>query len=61
MEDTQFMRRLKSLVWRGGMMALAVFVSFMAENIASLELAPWLTVSLGLAFGEVSKYLNTAR
>ena len=54
----QFWKRVKSLVWRASMMAIAVFLSSIAENIGVLELSPQVTVLLGLVLGEVSKWLN---
>lgn len=57
--DNQFVKRLKSLVWRAGMMGLAVIASVLAENLSTLELSPFATVVGGLVLGEISKYLNT--
>jgi hypothetical protein len=57
--DNQFTKRLKSLMWRAGMMALATFVSFLAGNFQELGFSPAVTGVLGLVLGEVSKYLNT--
>lgn len=57
--DEQFVKRLKSLLWRSGMMGLAVMVAFLTENIGFLELSPFATTMLGLVLGEVSKYINT--
>lgn len=58
--DSQFMKRLKSFLWRTGMMVLAVTFDIIASNLGMLELNPEVTVLLGLALGEVSKYLNSA-
>lgn len=57
--NSQIGKRIKSLIWRGGMMGAAVFVSFLADNILGLGLPGWSTTVLGLGLGEVSKYLNT--
>jgi hypothetical protein len=54
-------KRIKSLLWRGSMMALAVLVSFLLDNVSSLDLPQWATVVLGLGLGELSKYLNTRK
>jgi hypothetical protein len=59
--STQLKNRLKSLLWRGGMMALAAFVAFIAQNLDGLQLPVWVITILGLALGEVSKYLNTQK
>jgi hypothetical protein len=50
--------RLKSFVWRLGMMLLAVVVDFTLKNLTALDLGANTTVVLGLLLGEVSKYLN---
>lgn len=58
--DEQFIKRLKSLLWRSGMMGLAVCIAFLTENIGVLELSPFATTMLGLVLGEVSKYINAS-
>jgi len=58
--DSQFVKRLKSFLWRTGMMVLAVTIDIVASNLGMLELNPEVTVLLGLALGEVSKYLNSS-
>ncbi len=58
-QESQFVKRLKSLLWRAGMMAIAFFVQFLLENLKVLELDPTLTTVIGLGLGEVSKWLNT--
>lgn len=59
--NDQLLKRLQSLAWRAGMMALAAFLAFFAENIGLLELNPQATVIIGLVLGEVSKWLNTQK
>jgi hypothetical protein len=54
----QIKKRIFSLLWRAGMMGLAVSLAYIAENLSILELSPQITVFLGLILGEVSKYLN---
>lgn len=54
-------KRIKSLLWRGTMMAAAVLVAYVLENLRLLELSPFWTTALGLVLGEVSKWLNTAK
>ena len=58
--DSQLVKRLKSLAWRAGMVALAAVITFLAqpEIIAELGLPELVTLSLGLVLGEVSKFLN---
>lgn len=55
----EFIKRLKSLLWRLAMMVLAVVVDFLAQNLAGFNLSPSVTVVLGLLLGELSKYLNS--
>jgi hypothetical protein len=55
----QLIKRLKSFLWRAGMVALAAFLAYAAENIGLLELSPQATVIIGLVLGEISKFLNT--
>lgn len=57
--ESPIVKRLKSLLWRAGMMAVAAFAAYLTANIADLHLAPSATVLLGLVLGEVSKWLNT--
>lgn len=57
--DSAFVKRIKSFAWRGAMMVAAFAFAYIAENIASLELDPSVTMVLGLVFGEISKALNT--
>jgi len=54
----QFKKRLKSFAWRGGMMALAFILAWVAENIKLLQLDNTTTTIIGLAFGEISKAIN---
>lgn len=55
---TIFENRLKSFLWRSGMMVAAFSVAFLMDNVDLLELGPFWTTTLGLFLGEVSKYLN---
>lgn len=57
--NDQLLKRVKSLAWRAGMMALAVVISVFAEGLAGLGLPPLATLLLGLVLGEVSKWLNS--
>lgn len=59
--NSQLVKRLKSLLWRAGMMGVAIALTFIIDNLAELQLNPGITVFLGLVLGEISKYLNTAK
>lgn len=50
--------RVKSLLWRVGMMALALVVDFLIQNLTAFNLSDQVIVILGLVLGEVSKQLN---
>ena len=51
--------RLKSLAWRAGMMAAVAGVDFVATNMQLFDLPPVAITLIGLAAGEISKYLNS--
>lgn len=59
MEDTQLVKRLKSFAWRVGMVTLAGALAGIAQYLDILALSPFMTTIIGLALGEVSKYVNT--
>lgn len=50
--------RVKSFLWRTGMMVLAVVIDMALQNLASLNLRPEVVIILGLILGEVSKFIN---
>lgn len=50
--------RVKSFLWRSGMMALASILAILAENLNLLELSPAVVAVVGLVFGEISKSIN---
>lgn len=50
--------RIKSFLWRTGMMILGFTITAMINNISTLELQPATATLLGLFLGEVSKALN---
>jgi len=54
-----FIKRLKSLLWRTGMMLVAILLKFALENIGLFELNPMIVGMIGLVLGEVSKYVNS--
>ena len=56
-----FVKRLKSLLWRAGMMTSALAVDFVLENLGLFALPQSAIVILGLVLGEVSKHLNTKK
>ena len=58
MFNEQFIKRLKSLLWRSAMMGVAVMIDNIAGNIGVLEMTPFMTTALGLSLGEISKFLN---
>lgn len=58
MDTAKLVPRLKSLAWRIGMMSVAMLIDFSLTNLELFNLAPQVTVVLGLVLGEVSKYLN---
>lgn len=51
-------KRLKSFLWRIGMMSLVAFVDFAAVNLELFDPPSLAVVIAGLALGEVSKWLN---
>ena len=55
-------KRVKSFLWRTGMMIVAVIVSQITEALPLLsEMTNPMTITVaGLILGEISKYLNTA-
>lgn len=57
--ETQLQKRIKSFLWRGGAIAVAAFLGFVAENIGEFNLPGYGIVMIGLIIGEITKYLNT--
>jgi hypothetical protein len=56
--NEQLKARLKSFLWRTGMMVVAVCIDFALQNMGSFNLTPGAVTVLGLLLGEVSKFLN---
>lgn len=54
-------KRLKSFGWRTGMMMVSACIAFAIDNATEMQIPAWGIVILGLAGGEVSKYLNTSK
>jgi hypothetical protein len=51
--------RVKSFLWRSGMMTLSYLFAVLVENLGLLQLEPGVIAVLGLVLGEVSKYFNS--
>lgn len=51
-------KRLKSLLWRAGCMGAVASINAIVENLSGLGLPPVVTTMLGLALGELTKWLN---
>lgn len=54
-------KRMKSLYWSTGMMALAYFLNELSLAVVDWGLSSELTVFLGLVFAQISKALNTTK
>jgi serine acetyltransferase len=52
--------RVKSFLWRTGMMILAVLIQQAIALLTTLQLDPTITVVLGLVLGEISKAIANA-
>jgi len=52
--------RVKSFLWRTGMMVLAVIIQQAIALLTTLQLDPTITVILGLVLGEISKAIANA-
>lgn len=57
--DTQLVKRIKSFLWRAGMVGLTAAVAWVLANLDLLHLPTWAVGLIGLVLGEVSKYLNS--
>lgn len=57
--DEQFLKRLRSLLWRALCVALIAGIAFLIQSISGLEIPDYLKILLGLILGEVSKYFNS--
>ncbi len=58
MSDTQLKKRIKSFLWRIGVIAAVGGLSAIAENLGVFNLSPEWIVVVGGALGEVTKWLN---
>jgi len=52
--------RVKSFLWRTGMMILAVIIQQLIDSMSGWQVSPEATVVLGLVLGELSKAINMA-
>jgi len=57
--DSQLVKRIKSFVWRAGVVGFIASLNFLVENAAGFGFAPWVVILIGLIGGEVTKALNT--
>ena len=57
--ESPLMKRVKSFLWRGGMMTLAFAIAWAGNNLGLLELNNISTMILGLVLSEISKHLNS--
>ena len=57
----KLIKRFKSFAWRTGGMVAVMGLEFMAVNLELFDLPMVLTVILGLAVGELTKYYNTPK
>ena len=53
-----FIKRLKSLAWRVGMMATGAIITFLISNLGAFDFSPTLAGVIGLILGELSKQIN---
>lgn len=56
--NPELVNRLKSFAWRLGGMLVVAGLNFVIENAGLIGLSPIVVVLLGLAVGEVTKFLN---
>jgi len=52
-------KRIKSFLWRFSMMGLVAIIGFTLDNADLLSIPGYAQVLMGLAAGELSKYLNS--
>lgn len=52
------LKRIKSLLWRAGAVGAVAALAEISEGLTSLELPEIAVVVIGLALGELTKYLN---
>lgn len=55
---TIILKRIKSFLWRSGMLLVAGGIDFLIVNLGLFDMPDLLTISIGLILGEISKELN---
>ena len=50
--------RVKSLLWHGGMMALASLLAYLADNVGFLQIGGQGAIILGLILAQLSKGIS---
>lgn len=56
--NQEFSKRLKSFLWRLGVIVAIAVVNYIVENIAGFGLPLWAVGLIGLIGSEITKYLN---
>jgi len=59
--ENELLKRLKSFAWRVGMIAVAAAIDAALVNLEVLDLPVWSVGLVGLALGELSKYLHNVK
>ena len=58
--ENQFIKRIKSLLWRACVVGVIALINYIVAGIAGVEAPLWVVGLVGLVGGEVTKYLNRA-
>lgn len=56
-----FLRRFKSLLWRGGSFAVIAGLDFIGTNAELFDLPAIAIVIIALTVSEITKYLNSSK
>lgn len=51
-------KRIKSFLWRGGIIGALATVNFFVENASGFGFDPFWVVLIGLVGAEITRYLN---
>jgi len=54
----EMLKRTKSLLWRAGMMVLALVIDFLIVNLSDINIPAQVVVIVGLVLGEISKQIH---
>ena len=54
----EVLKRVKSFLWRIGMMSVALLIDFLIINLSDINIPMWVVVPIGLALGEWSKQIH---